>query len=202
MILTIMVFIMHEDILNELRTPVFLINKLNIIEYVNPIGEELLGYSAKLITGKTLDFFINEDSPIFNLLNRVRKSNLGLTEESLYFGNHHIPNRNVRAHILPVSGNKIILQISQLSISEIIQKQTINSKISKSFSSMVDMLMHELKNPLAGIKGASQLIESDLKADKNLLELTQLITIESDRIVSLLNRMEQINYSYYCFWYN
>ena len=183
---------MHEDILNELRTPVFLINKLNIIEYVNPIGEELLGYSAKLITGKTLDFFINEDSPIFNLLNRVRKSNLGLTEESLYFGNHHIPNRNVRAHILPISGNKIILQISQLSISEIIQKQTINSKISKSFSSMVDMLMHELKNPLAGIKGASQLIETDLKTDKNLLELTQLITIESDRIVSLLNRMEQI----------
>ena len=52
---------MHEDILNELRTPVFLINKRNIIEYVNPIGEELLGYSAKLITGKTLDFFINED---------------------------------------------------------------------------------------------------------------------------------------------
>ena len=42
---------MHEDILNELRTPVFLINKNNIIEYVNSIGEEFLGYSAKLITG-------------------------------------------------------------------------------------------------------------------------------------------------------
>jgi len=184
---------MHEDILNELRTPVFLINKNNIIEYVNTIGEEFLVYSAKLITGKSLDFFINEDSPIFNLLIRVRKSNLGLTEESLNLGNHHFQNKNVRAHILPVSDNKIIVQISQLSISEIIQKQTINSKISKSFSSMVDMLMHELKNPLAGIKGASQLIESDLKADKNLLELTQLITIESDRIVSLLNRMEQIS---------
>ena len=50
---------MHEDILNELRTPVFLINKLNIIEYVNPIGAEFLGYNAKLITVQTIDFFIN-----------------------------------------------------------------------------------------------------------------------------------------------
>jgi len=58
---------------------------------------------------------------------------------------------------------------------------------------MIDMLMHELKNPLSGIKGASQLIEFDVKDNENLLELSQLITIESDRIVSLLNRMEQIS---------
>ena len=57
---------------------------------------------------------------------------------------------------------------------------------------MVDMLMHELKNPLAGIKGASQLIESDLKGNSNWFELTQLITSESRRIISLLDRMENI----------
>ena len=34
---------------------------------------------------------------------------------------------------------------------------------------MIDMLMHELKNPLAGIKGASQLIETDIKENSNLL---------------------------------
>ena len=185
---------MHEDILNELRTPVFLINKNNFIKYINLMGEEFFGYSAKLIIGEPLDKFINNDSTVFNLLNRVRKSKLGLTEESLDLGNINFPNRKVRVHILP-SGldNDVIVQISELTISEIIQKQALNTKISKSFSSMIDMLMHELKNPLAGIKGASQLIEFDVKDDKNLLELSQLITIESDRIVSLLNRMEQIS---------
>lgn len=185
---------MHQDILNEIRTPVFLINKHNFIKYINIMGEEFFGYSAKLIIGKSLDNFINADSSVFNLLNRVRKSKLGLTEESLDFGNINFPNRKVRVHILPSGfNNDIIVQISELTISELIQKQALNSKISKSFSSMIDMLMHELKNPLAGIKGASQLIEFDVKGDKNLLELAQLITIESDRIVSLLNRMEQIS---------
>jgi len=185
---------MHEHILNELRTPVFLINKHNFIKYINLMGEEFFGYSAKLIIGKPLDNFISNDSSVFNLLDRVRKSRLGLTEESLDFGNINFPNRKVRVHILPSgSDNDIIVQISELTISELFQKQALNTKISKSFSSMIDMLMHELKNPLSGIKGASQLIEFDVKDNENLLELSQLITIESDRIVSLLNRIEQIS---------
>ena len=185
---------MHEHILNELRTPVFLINKHNFIKYINLIGEEFFGYSAKLIIGKPLDNFISNDSSVFNLLDRVRKSRLGLTEESLDFGNINFPNRKVRVHILPCGFDKdIIVQISELTISELFHKQALNTKISKSFSSMIDMLMHELKNPLSGIKGASQLIEFDVKDNENLLELSQLITIESDRIVSLLNRMEQIS---------
>ena len=98
-------------------------------------------------------------------------------------------------HVVPLSfdNDKIIIQISQLSLSEKFQSQRLNSKISKSFSSMVDMLMHELKNPLAGIKGASQLIESDLEDKSNYFELTKLISIECDRIESLLDRMEQIS---------
>ena len=186
---------MIDSILNELRTPVFLVNKNNDVVYINSIGEEFFGHSANLIIGSSIYNLIPEDSPVSILLKRVRKSKQGLTEESLDFSNINFPNRKVRAHIVPLSfdSNQIIFQLSELTVSEMFQSQRINSKISKSFSSMVDMLMHELKNPLAGIKGASQLIESDLNSDGNIKELTSLINIESDRIVSLLNRMEQIN---------
>ena len=186
---------MYHNILNELRTPVFLINKDNVVDYINSIGEEFFGISSTLIIGKSIYDFFPEDTPILSLLSRVRKTKSGITEESLDFSNINFPNRKVRVHVVPLSfdSNQIIVQISQLALSEMFQSQRINSKISKSFSSMVDMLMHELKNPLAGIKGASQLIESDLKDNSNLLELTQLITIESERIISLLNRMDHIS---------
>ena len=186
---------MIDNILNELRTPVFLVNKDNNIVYLNAIGEEFFGHSVKLVIGNSIYNFIPKDSPISNLLKRVRKFNYGLTEESLDFSNVNFPNRKVRVHIVPLSfdSSQIIIQLSELTVSEMFQSQRINSKISKSFSSMTDMLMHELKNPLAGIKGAAQLIESDLNKDGDVKELTTLINIESDRIVSLLNRMEQIN---------
>ncbi len=186
---------MIDNILNELRTPVFLVNKDNNIVYLNAIGEEFFGHSAKIIIGNSIYNLIPKDSAISNLLNRVRKFKSGLTEENLDFSNINFPNRKVRVHVVPLSfdSNQIIIQLSELTVSEMFQSQRINSKISKSFSSMIDLLMHELKNPLAGIKGASQLIESDLNSNINVKELTTLINVESDRIVSLLNRMEQIN---------
>ncbi len=186
---------MHNNILNELRTPVFLVNELNNVVYLNAIGEEFFGYSGNLIIGKSIHKLIPKNSPISNLLKRVRKFKHGLTEDSLDLSNINFPNRKVRAHIVPLlyNNNQIMIQLSELTVSEMFQSQRINTKISKSFSCMVDMLMHELKNPIAGIKGASQLIESDLNSDKNIKELTTLINVESDRIISLLNRMEQIN---------
>ena len=186
---------MENIILNELRTPVFLVNKSNKVIYINEIGEEFFGVSSSILIGKKINDLIPNDSPILNLIERVRNTKIGITEESLDFSNLYFQNRKVRVHVVPLSLNnsKIIIQISQLALSEMFQSQRINSKISKSFSSMIDVLMHEIKNPLAGIKGASQLIETDIKDNSNLLELTNLISIECDRVEDLLNRMEQIS---------
>ena len=50
------------------------------------------------------------------------------------------------------------------------------------------MLAHEIKNPLSGIRGAAQLLESE-RTDSDRT-LTQLICAESDRICKLVDRME------------
>jgi two-component system nitrogen regulation sensor histidine kinase GlnL len=50
------------------------------------------------------------------------------------------------------------------------------------------MLAHEIKNPLSGIRGAAQLLETN--ADEDDRELTRLIREEADRIVGLVDRME------------
>ena len=53
------------------------------------------------------------------------------------------------------------------------------------------MLAHEIKNPLSGIKGAAQLLESDVSAES--AELTQLICSETERIAGLVDRFEQFS---------
>jgi two-component system nitrogen regulation sensor histidine kinase GlnL len=50
------------------------------------------------------------------------------------------------------------------------------------------MLAHEIKNPLAGIRGAAQLLKTGAKAEDQ--PLAQLIVDETDRIRRLVDRME------------
>src|SRR5690606_20165738 len=54
---------------------------------------------------------------------------------------------------------------------------------------MAEMLAHEIKNPLAGITGAAQLLSMSLGPEDR--ELTDLIVAESRRIVLLLEQVEQ-----------
>jgi two-component system nitrogen regulation sensor histidine kinase GlnL len=59
----------------------------------------------------------------------------------------------------------------------------------KSAIGMAEMLAHEIKNPLAGITGAAQLLSMNLSPED--LELSDLIVEESRRIVKLLEQVEQ-----------
>ena len=60
-----------------------------------------------------------------------------------------------------------------------------------SMAKMTSLLAHEIKNPLAGIKGAAQLLELDLPAE--FRELSGMIVDETDRITSLLSRIETLS---------
>ena len=54
---------------------------------------------------------------------------------------------------------------------------------------MSQMLAHEIKNPLAGIIGAAQFLSMSLSEEETVM--TDLIVVESKRIVALLNQVEQ-----------
>ncbi|MCI2393202.1 ATP-binding protein [Aliiroseovarius sediminis] len=54
---------------------------------------------------------------------------------------------------------------------------------------MAEMLAHEIKNPLAGITGAAQLLAMSLPPEDR--EMTDLIVAESRRVVALLDQVEQ-----------
>ena len=58
---------------------------------------------------------------------------------------------------------------------------------------MAEMLAHEIKNPLAGISGAAQLLSMNLETKD--LELTDLIVEETRRIVNLLEQVEDFGNS-------
>lgn len=73
-------------------------------------------------------------------------------------------------------------------MAEKLDRQMTHRGAARSVTGLASMLAHEIKNPLSGIRGAAQLLETGLNDDDRAL--TRLITDETDRIVSLVDRME------------
>ncbi len=54
---------------------------------------------------------------------------------------------------------------------------------------LVRNLAHEIKNPLGGIRGAAQLLQMELEGKRDLIEYTQVVIKEADRLQALVDRL-------------
>lgn len=69
-----------------------------------------------------------------------------------------------------------------------IDRQLVSRGAARSVTGLAAMLAHEIKNPLSGIRGAAQLLEQTVTPDEQ--PLARLIRDETDRIVTLIDRVE------------
>jgi two-component system nitrogen regulation sensor histidine kinase GlnL len=83
----------------------------------------------------------------------------------------------------------ILMLISPRDLADRIGRGMQVKSAAKSAIGMAEMLAHEIKNPLAGISGAAQLISMNASPEDR--ELTDLIVAETRRIVKLLEQVEQ-----------
>src|SRR4029077_4073372 len=89
---------------------------------------------------------------------------------------------------LPEAPSGVLIMLQQRSMAQMIERQLTHRGAARSVSGLAAGLAHEIKNPLSGIRGAAQLLESErTDGDRTL---TQLICAESDRICKLVDRME------------
>jgi two-component system nitrogen regulation sensor histidine kinase GlnL len=82
----------------------------------------------------------------------------------------------------------VVVMLQERTIAEKMDRQLTHRGAARSVTALAAMLAHEIKNPLSGIRGAAQLLESSANDDDRTL--TRLICDEADRIVKLVDRME------------
>ena len=83
----------------------------------------------------------------------------------------------------------VILLIAPTDAAEGMEPGHAARKAARQAIGMADMLAHEIKNPLSGIRGAAQLLSMNVAEEDR--EFTELIVTESRRIVALLDQVER-----------
>lgn len=175
----------------SLPVPALIIGPDDRIVEINSAAEGFLNVSSKSVCAVPIWDQVAVNDPLEAAFQRARDTGTPLFVNDVDVGSGQRAPMQSDLQVAPLIGHPghMILIISPRELAgRMTQNHSVKSA-AKSAIGMAEMLAHEIKNPLAGITGAAQLLSMNLDPDD--LELTDLIVEESRRIVKLLGQVEQ-----------
>jgi two-component system, NtrC family, nitrogen regulation sensor histidine kinase GlnL len=169
---------------------VLVVDGENRIIFANFAAEVFFGISEALLKKRALNTVLAYSNPLEALANQVRITRGALNEHEVDLGSPEIPYRavDIFASLLAEDLDYVLVMVQQRSMAAMIERQLTHRGAARSVSAMAAVLAHEIKNPLSGIRGAAQLLEAGAAEEDR--PLAHLITEETDRIRTLVDRME------------
>lgn len=157
---------------------------------MNGAAEQFFEQGASGLTGRRLNEVMPADSPLFSLISQASSGQTSVAEYDVEITFPRDRTRNLAITAAPLNDDSALTVISlhEQSIARRINSQIAHRNASRSVTGLAALLAHEIKNPLSGIRGAAQLLESAVSEEDDR-GLTQLICEETDRICDLVDRM-------------
>lgn len=174
--------------LQSLPMAVLMIEADRTIAAANAAAENLLEQSARRLIGRPLAEFLRFDDPRISAALDQPDTNLAAHGMRVQIGRN--TSRKVDISLSPVGqgeGWQLLVLNESGSGSPLFDGEP----AAEGFAVRgPDILAHEIKNPLAAIKGAAQLIERQLDGPGR--RLSGLITAEVDRVALLIDQMQSL----------
>lgn len=166
----------------------FLVDPKGSVAEVNPAAENMLGRSAKRLIGQKIsDVLMVGDQRV---IRRLELGDVALVAREIDL--HTIEGvKRVNLTMSPLASHQgwRVITLSETSRDEPARE----GRNEMSAQGAPSILAHEIKNPLAAIRGAGQLVSRKLAPEDR--GLARMITDEVDRIARLIDRMQQLGSS-------
>lgn len=179
---------MLDNLWSHLPQPAVIIGAADEVLAINNAAESFLGAGAAHIVGKSSADMFGDESRAMELLRQARRRGVNASDIGVEF---LWPKRAPEVIDLMAAvgdAGEVLLILQPRSIARSIDRTLTHRSAARSVAGMAAMLAHEIKNPLAGISGAAQLLE--MNADDDDRQLTVLIREECARIEKLVNGFE------------
>lgn len=183
----------QKRVLEGMSTIVLLFDADIVLSYINPAGEMLFEQSSRHLLGLPyVELIQHKDEISVKKWIEEIKSGHSFTrhEVSLILINNKevtvnitilplIDESDITEYLIEITPVERWLRINR--DEQRVEQQEVTQEILRG-------LAHEIKNPLGGLRGAAQLLESELPS-LELKEYTQVIISEADRLKALVNRI-------------
>jgi len=175
--------------LDVLATAVLISDERQVIRYLNPAAENLLGISSHHALGRSLCNALGDCTDLVRVLEAALHEGVSYTEHDLTL---HLLGQTLTlsATVTPLDsapGAAVVELCAAGGGARIARDEQVMAQTQAS-QTLLRQLAHEIRNPLGGIRGAAQLLEAELE-ESDLREYTQVIIQETNRLQSLLDRL-------------
>ena len=173
-----------------LATAVLMLDAGRRVSYANPAAENLFELAKKHLVGHRLEQVFTDAAGLTAAIDKAVRGGATYTEQELELTVAGKSKLHLTCTVSPVETKEAALLLEfrhidqQLKIAReerLIEQQQANRELIRN-------LAHEIRNPLGGIRGAAQLLERELDRPQ-LIEYTQVVIGEADRLQSLVNRL-------------
>jgi two-component system, NtrC family, nitrogen regulation sensor histidine kinase GlnL len=166
--------------------PAMVVDRDGALVAVNEAAEALFGQGLALLARGRFKAALPPDSALVSLITRALIEEGAVRERGIEIALFGHPTFEADGAAAPLGDGAVLLTLHVKSGALGVDRADVAGL--RSVVGLGRMLAHEIKNPLAGIRGAAQLLKSGAKA--NDVPLAQLIMDETDRVRRLVDRME------------
>ncbi len=175
--------------LDLLATLVAVVSTGGEVLYANAALEDALGMSRRSINGSPLQDCFTEPLLLESALSGARGNEFAaLRYDAFLKRSSHEP---LPVHVVVAqtdTAGEVIVELLPLEQQTRQEREERLLDQAQANKELIRNLAHEIKNPLGGIRGAAQLLQMDLES-RELIEYTQVIIHEADRLQSLVDRL-------------
>lgn len=180
------------DIADAMSTGVLMLTPSLDIQYMNASAEMLFGSSRRRMEGRPYQRLLKEDILGWVIDKSVDTSEVQSLRELHLTTSHDgvvIADIIVSPQVTDENNLEgVLIELYRIDQQlRITQEETLLSQL-QTTQSLVRGMAHEIKNPLGGLRGAAQLLETELPSPE-LREYTSIIISEADRLQVLVDRM-------------
>jgi len=178
-----------ENVLRHFKDAVIVLGRDSKVVFFNQAAEELTRTPRTKVLGQPFATVFPKDAFLPEMVERAMKTRQSETrgEEQLHTLRKVMPVRITCAPIWEddeVDGAALVIQ--DISYQKALEETARRNENLARLGTLVAGLAHEVRNPLAGIKGAAQLLAQRLPDDATLREYTNVISSETDRLSALV----------------
>jgi len=178
------------DALDLLARPVVVLDAAGNTIFLNQSAEQLFEVSARIVAGQPFARLFVDGHAIEQLLDEARARRFDETRTDLRLARYGREPLHLLTSVTVLEGGpgELLLEFAELDKRWRVDREEHLLDSAQANRELVRNLAHEIKNPLGGIRGAAQLLETEL-ASPALREYTQVIVKEADRLQSLVDRL-------------